>query len=348
MSARVRAWMSARVPLDPARAGAVAREVLREPIPHHMKNWFYAIGATALLLFLFQAVTGILLTIYYVPSPDGAYQSVRHITEDVRMGFWVRGLHHWGSSLMVIALFLHMVRVFFTRAYRRPRELNWIVGAILLVLTLALSFTGYSLVYNQLSYWAATVGTNMIREVPLVGAPVLTLLRGGEGIGGQTLTRFYVLHIMLLPALLLLTIAVHILAVRLYGVAKLQGEDEPTYPFYPEHFYHTLVIGLFLLTVMSALTVIVPPGLGVPADPLVTPQHIKPEWYFFAIYSVLKLLPLRLGIYLLAAATLAAVFWPFLDELLERRWPGARRAYWLGSVTIVLFLFFTVYETISG
>ncbi|MDZ7764390.1 MAG: cytochrome b N-terminal domain-containing protein [Melioribacteraceae bacterium] len=152
--------------------------LMKEPIPAHVKHWYYALGATTLILFILQVVTGIMLTFYYIPSPEMAYESVRYITEEVRMGFYIRGLHRWGSNLMVIAIFLHMVRVFFTRAYRKPREMNWILGVVIFLSTLTLCFTGYSLVYNQLSYWAATVRTNMIKEIPLIGVPVLELLRG--------------------------------------------------------------------------------------------------------------------------------------------------------------------------
>lgn len=348
MSAGVGGWIRERIPVDTEKAARMMEKVfIKEPIPKHMKNWYFALGATPLLLFGFQVITGILLTFYYVPAPEQAYESVRVITEEVRMGFWIRGIHHWGSSLMVIALVLHMVRVFFTRGYRRPRELNWMLGMLLLVLTLGLSFTGYSLVYNQLSYWAATVGTSMIKEVPLVGGPVLHLLRGGSEVSGNTVTRFYNLHIGFLPTLLFLVIVAHIVMIRLHGVARLEGrEDEAEYPFYPEHFYHTIVVALFLLTFLSAMAVVIPPGMGEVANPLVTPQHIKPEWYFFAVYSFLKLVPLKAGIYLLMAASLVAVFWPFVDEALSRRWPRVRVRYWVGSATLIVFLLLTVYETV--
>ncbi|MEX1276065.1 MAG: cytochrome bc complex cytochrome b subunit [Bacteroidota bacterium] len=338
-----------RAPIDMQRASQVLEHfLLKEPIPVHMKNWFYALGATPLTLFVFQVITGILLTFYYVPSPELAYESVRYISEEARMGFWIRGLHHWGSTLMVITIFLHMARVFFTRAYRKPRELNWILGMLLLITTLGLCFTGYSLVYNQLSYWATTVGTNMIQEIPLVGPFLVHLLRGGESVGSNTLTRLFNLHIGILPTLLFALLVTHILLIRIHGVARLEGheKDEATYSFYPEHFYHAVIITLMLVTFMSAMTVILPPGMGEPANPDVTPNHIKPEWYFFAVYSILKIVPLRWGIYFFVAVILATTFWPFLDDLLRNRWPGRRIDYAVGSLTIILFLAFTVYELI--
>jgi len=345
MNAKIRMWFEDRIPFNREKTAETTKELLNEPIPKHMKNWFYALGVTPLILFCFMVVTGIMLTFYYIPSPEKAFDSVRYITEEVSMGFWIRGIHRWASNLMVIAIFLHVIRVFFTRGYRKPRELNWILGILMLGATFTLCFTGYSLVNNQLSYWASTVGTNMIKEIPLIGPSVLVLLRGGENVTANTLTRFYNLHILIMPALLFVLIGLHMLLVRLHGVAKLEDDDkEETYPFFPEHFYHGLVIMFLLLTLISALTVILPPGLGEPADPTVTPAHIKPEWYFFAVYSLLKFIPLQAGIILIMALVIAATFWPFIDEWIRKKKPNLKTHYVVGSLTIIIFLFFTVYE----
>lgn len=349
MSGKMKTWILERVPFDlEATTHMMSEVLLKEPIPGHMKNWFYALGATPLLLFGIQVITGMLLTFYYVPSPDAAYQSVQYIMHDVRLGFWIRGIHHWSATLMIIFLFIHMGRVFFTRAYRKPREINWMIGVLMLVLTLGLGLTGYALVYNQLSYWATTVGTNMIKEIPLIGMPLLHLLRGGETVNPNTLTRFFNLHIGFMPTILFGLIVLHILIVRLHGVSELEGhEGESKYSFYPEHFYHTILLGLMLLIFVSALSIINPPAVGSPANPNVTPHHIKPEWYFFAIYSILKIIPLQMGIYLFAILLLAAFFWPFLDDAVRRKWPRVRMHFWVGSVAILGFLFFTVWETIQ-
>lgn len=342
-------WLNERIPIDFKKTSEVLSEAMREPIPKHMKNWFFALGATPLILFAIQAVTGILLTFYYVPSPEAAYESVRYITEEVSLGFWIRGMHRWGSNLMVITIFLHMVRVFITRGYRKPRELNWIIGMLLFFSTITLCFTGYSLVYNQLSYWAATVGTNMIKEIPLIGTPILEILRGGSDVTGNTLTRFFNLHVIFMPLVIVLLIIIHIVMVRLHGVSKLDGheEEEESYPFYPEHFYHTLIIALFIISVISALSVILPPGLGEVADPSVTPNHIKPEWYFFGVYSLLKFVPIRLGIFLIAALIIVGTFWPFIEEIIRKKYPKAQNIhYWFATIALVLFLFFTIYEIV--
>lgn len=349
MKQRLKGWLIERVPLDTKHVSSIMEKIfLKEPIPAHMKYWFYALGATPLILFMIQLITGIMLTFYYIPSQAMAFESVRYITDEVRMGFYIRGIHRWGSNLMIIAIFLHMVRVFFTRGYRKPRELNWILGIVIFLVTLTLCFTGYSLVYNQLSYWAATVGTNMMKEIPLVGMPILEVLRGGEEVSANTLTRFFNLHIGFLPTALLILLFIHIFMVRVHGVSKLEGKEneEKTYPFYPEHFYHTLIVALFIVTVLSALTVILPPGLGEQANPAVTPNHIKPEWYFYGVYSLLKFLPIRLGIYLLTAFIIVGTFWPFIDEFLRNKWPNIKFHYYFGSLSAVLFLFFTIYEMV--
>lgn len=347
MKEKIKKWFTDRIPVNREKTSEVTKELLSEPIPKHMKNWYFALGVTPLILFAFMVVTGVMLTFYYIPSPEKAYDSVRYISEEVSMGFWIRGIHRWASNLMVIAIFLHMVRVFFTRGYRKPRELNWIVGMLMLGVTFTLCFTGYSLVYNQLSYWAATVGTNMIKEIPLIGPTVLGMIRGGENVTANTLTRFYNLHIGIMPVLLFILLGVHIIMIRLHGVAKLEGDDkEESYPFWPEHFYHGIIIMFFLLTLLSALTVILPPGLGDPANPSVTPAHIKPEWYFFAVYSILKFVPLQLGMLLIMALVIAMTFWPFIDEILRKRMPDVKVHYIVGSLTIVIFLFFTVYEIV--
>ena len=163
-------WLKERFPIDYEKFVDLNEKLfIKEPIPLHMKKWFLAMGTTPFILFPIQIVTGILLAFYFVPSPELAHESVRFITEEVRLGYWVRGFHHWGANLMIISIFLHMMRVFFTQSYRKPREINWVLGLLLLLLSMTISFTGYSLTYSQVSFWATTVGTNMLGEVPLIG-----------------------------------------------------------------------------------------------------------------------------------------------------------------------------------
>ena len=190
-----RDWLAERVPVSIEGLAAMSNE----PVPYHLKRWWFALGGTPAYLFVVQIVTGILLAFYYQPSPATAYESVRYITEDASFGWYLRGLHKWGATLMIAAVVLHQMRVFFTGAYRQPRELNWMIGMTLLMCTLLLGFTGYSLVFEQLSYWGATVGANISDSVPVVGPMMKQMLLGGEVYNDRTLSRFFILHGAVLP-----------------------------------------------------------------------------------------------------------------------------------------------------
>jgi len=345
---RVKDWLKERFPIDYAKFIEINENIfIKEPIPNHLKKWYYCTGATPLILFAIQVVTGILLTFYFIPSPEMAYESVRHITEEVTLGFWIRGVHRWGSNLMIITLLLHIVRVFFTGAYRKPREINWMVGVVLFFLTLALSFTGYSLTYNQLSYWATTVGTNMINEVPVIGHWLLVFLRGGEEVTANTLTRFFTIHVGFLPPLIVLVMAVHIIILRIHGVSEPEGYEKGHYPFYPLHFYKIIIVFLFVLCLLSTLTILLPPGLGEAANPAVTPSHIKPEWYFFPTYRFLKLVPLNVGIGGTALFIIGMMFWPFIEPFLSRDISKRTKiSFIVASLVIILTLGFSIWETV--
>lgn len=194
------------------------RKQLYKPVPAHV-NWTGCFGGITLFLFMIQVATGILLTLYYRPAPEAAYESVRHITNDVGFGWLVRGIHHWAATVMVATVFIHTLRVFFTGAYKPPRELNWVVGTILLFIVMGFAFTGYLLPWDQLSYWATTVGTEIAGAVPLVGKYLLLVLRGGAEISGETLTRFYAFHVIILPFVALFLMGLHFLMIRRQGIS---------------------------------------------------------------------------------------------------------------------------------
>jgi menaquinol-cytochrome c reductase cytochrome b subunit len=185
-------------------------------------NWFYTLGSATMFAFLSQAVTGIFLAMYYDPSPTRAYESVRYIVNDAFLGEFVRGMHRWGSSVMVILICLHMARTFFFGAYKYPRELNWVIGVVLLILTMTMSFTGYLLPFDQRAYWATIVGVNINGTGPLLGPYLSDFLRGGGEFGATTLSRFYAIHMMLVPGLIAALIGAH-----LYLVAKLGTTAPP-------------------------------------------------------------------------------------------------------------------------
>jgi len=185
-------------------------------------NWFYTLGSATMFAFLSQAVTGVFLAMYYDPSATRAYDSIRYINNEVFLGEFVHGMHRWGSSVMVILIFMHMARTFFFGAYKYPRELNWVIGVALLILTMAMSFTGYLLPFDQRSYWASVVGVNINGTGPLVGPYLSDFLRAGPDFGATTLSRFYALHMMLLPGVIGALIGFH-----LYLVARLGTTAPP-------------------------------------------------------------------------------------------------------------------------
>src|SRR5688572_10529229 len=209
-------WVDERTSLSGA-----ARWVMFRKVPKGT-NWFYTLGSASLFAFLSQAVTGVFLAMYYDPSITNAYESVRYLTNEVFLGEFVRGMHKWGSSVMVILVFLHMARTFFFGAYKYPRELNWIVGVVLLILTMVMSFTGYLLPFDQRSYWATIVGVNINGTGPLVGPYLSDFLRAGPEFGATTLSRFYAIHMLLIPGLIAALIGLH-----LYLVAKLGTTAPP-------------------------------------------------------------------------------------------------------------------------
>jgi quinol-cytochrome oxidoreductase complex cytochrome b subunit len=192
-------------------------------------NWFYTLGSAAMFAFLSQAVTGVFLAMYYDPSPTRAYESIRYITNDAFLGQFVRGMHKWGSTVMVILVFLHMGRTFFFGAYKYPRELNWVIGVVLLILTMTMSFTGYLLPFDQRSYWATIVGVNINGTGPLIGPYLSDFLRAGPEFGATTLSRFYAIHMLLVPGLIAAMIGAH-----LYLVTKLGTTAPPWLKAEPE------------------------------------------------------------------------------------------------------------------
>jgi quinol-cytochrome oxidoreductase complex cytochrome b subunit len=209
-------WIDERTSLSGAARWAMFRKIPKGT------NWFYTLGSATLFAFLSQAVTGVFLAMYYDPSVTGAYESVRYISNTVFLGEFVRGMHRWGSSVMVILICLHMARTFFFGAYKYPRELNWVIGVVLLILTFVMSFTGYLLPFDQRSYWATIVGVNINGTGPLVGPFLSDFLRGGAEFGATTLSRFYAIHMLLVPGAIIALIGAH-----LYLVARLGTTAPP-------------------------------------------------------------------------------------------------------------------------
>lgn len=348
---RVRRFFAESIPVDWEQL----RTLGAEPVPHHLSRWWWCLGGTPLYLFVVQVGTGILLTLYYVPDPAGAYESVATITREVRFGWYLRSLHKWSANLMIAAVFLHLLRVFFTGAYRHPRQLNWCVGVGLLGCTLGFGFTGYSLVYEQLSFWGATVATNLVEAMPLVGNAAAVLMRGGAEVSGNTLTRFFIFHIGLFPTVMFALLFLHVVLIRLHGVTELEfpservAPEERTFPFWPHHATTELLIGVLLMFILTILSLALPAGLGPKANPAVTPEHIQPEWYFYFNFRLLKLTSLTTSVYLTMALGSGILFWPFLEDALHR-WLRMPRdlSVLLGVIGFLVFLGLTVWESLAS
>ncbi len=217
---RLGTWIDERVDLTGLR-----RSLLDRPVPHNL-TWWHTLGSATLAVFIVQVVTGVVLAMYYSPSPDHAHESIRYLERAVASGTIVRGIHHWGASAMVVLAVAHMIRVFTMGAYKYPREINWLLGVALLFIVLGFGFTGYLLPWDQKAYWATAVGTNIAGTTPIIGGMLVSLLRGGSQQGAATLTRFYSLHVLLLPILLGLIVGVHLFLVIRQGVAPRSAELE--------------------------------------------------------------------------------------------------------------------------
>jgi len=340
-------WIQERLPISSDQL----RDLTNEPVPNHLKRWWFALGGTPAYLFIVQIVTGILLAIYYKPASETAYESVRYITEEAAYGWFLRGLHKWGATFMIAAVILHQMRVYFTGAYRKPREINWMVGMGLLICTLMLGFTGYCLVFEQLSYWGAAVGANIAGSVPVVGDFMKQMMLGGDGYNANTLPRFFVIHAAVLPTTLTLLIVLHIAIIRLQGVTEFRFEDEPEekpkhFNLFPDHVYSELTIGLVLMILLSALATILPATLGPKADPLVTPEVIKPEWFFYVAFRWLKLFSGTVAVISTGFIVFTMFLWPFVDDLIRRKTKFAEASVWIGILGVLTIIGMTVWEAV--
>lgn len=342
---KVGTWLAERIPLDTVQL----RELTNEPVPNHLKRWWFALGGTPAYLFVVQIVTGILLAFYYQPSASTAYESVEYITHHAAFGWYLRSMHKWAATLMIAAVILHQMRVYFTSAYRRPRELNWVIGMALLCCTLLTGFTGYSLVFEQLSYWGATVAANISDAVPVIGSLAKHMLLGGETYNDRTLSRFYILHAAVLPTTIIILVAIHIAFIRMHGVTELKfGDEDPQKPqhfnFFPDHMLTELMIGLVLMIVLSALATLLPATMGPRANPLVTPEVIKPEWFFYVSFRWLKLFSLSFAVLSTGFIVAAMFLWPWIDAVLRRVTGKEDISVYIGIVATFLLVGLTVWE----
>lgn len=330
-------WLQERIDLEGMR-----RALLDRAVPTRL-TWWHTLGSATLTVFALQVITGIVLAAYYSPSPDHAYDSVRYIQHTVAAGALLRGMHYWGANAMIVLLLAHAIRVFSMGSYKYPREANWLVGMGLFLLVMGMGFTGYLLPWDQKAYWATVVGTNMPGTVPVVGEFIVRLLRGGSKLGAATLTRFYAVHVLLLPLLVGLLVLVHLVLVVQNGIAPPAGQleegapDRTTGPAY-ERFYQRVyelskrgghrfwpdiigrdaVVSVLVVAVIVILAATRGAPLAAPADPTASAYHPRPEWYFLPLYELLRLTPGSLealvAVGVPTALVLAMLALPFLDR----------------------------------
>ena len=282
---RAFSWISKRLNLPP-----ILHHLLDEAIPGGA-SWIYVFGSVTLFLFLMQAATGTFLALYYAPTPDHAYESVKFIQEEVPFGAFVRGMHHWGASAMMAAIGLHMLQVYLYGAYKPPREPMWLVGIFLLILTLTFGFTGYLLPWDQKAYWATQAGINLVGSVPMAGGVLARILRGGAELGALTLSRFFAIHTLFLPWSIMALIAAHLFILRRVGAAGPWDKARAkriSEPFYPRQVYMDAMAMGAVFLILAALVIVSPAHLGDPANPTDTTFRPVPEWYFLFYYQLLK------------------------------------------------------------
>lgn len=351
--ARAAAWLDDRYEL-----GALRHFIDEKRVPVHRHSLWYYLGGMTLFLFGVQVVSGIMLILYYRPSAAEAYESVQFIVTRVEFGWLVRNVHSWSANLLVAVAMMHMASVIYMRAYRKPRELTWVTGAFLLFLMLGFGFSGYLLPWNELAFFATKVGTGIPGALPIIGHDIVRLLRGGDDVTGATLSRFFGLHVAILPAITTVLVGLHLIFVQQQGMSVppsvearvKKGERLAEERFFPNFVLHDIVGWYIALALLAALAAFSPWELGVKADPFApVPPGIRPEWYFLAAFQALKFLPSHvLGIEgelvgVIGFGALAAVFvvLPFLDRGASHGRPG-RWVPWLASALFAFLAVMTV------
>ena len=299
----------------------------KKEVPKHRLSFWYYFGGLGLFFFMVQIITGLLLMQYYKPTSAEAYASFVFIQREVSYGWLVRQIHAWSANLMVLMVFVHMFSSFFMKSYRKPRELMWLTGSVLFVLTLGFGFTGYLLPWNEIAFFATQVGTEVPKVMP-GGAFIVNILRGGEEVTGETLTRMFSVHVVLLPGLLLLLLSAHLLLVQILGTSapigyKETGRIKGYEKFFPTFLAKDAIGWLIGFGLILYLAVVLPGPIGLEANPLSpAPEGIKPEWYFWAQFLMLKDFSFEGGELLaIVLITLGAVIWfmvPFLDRKASR------------------------------
>jgi cytochrome b6 len=336
-------WLRQRIDWGP-----LAAILAKKTVPVHRRTWIYALGGAAMFLFALQVATGCLLMLYYQPSDTTAYESVREIMTRVPYGWLIRSLHVWGANFFIATAAVHFVTVLFTRAYRKPRELTWLSGLLMWFIALTFGFSGYLLPWNELAYYATRVGTEIPDALPGVGGFIVHFMRGGEQVTGATLTRFFAVHVAILPLGFAALLAVHLFLIQFQGMSLPLGmtarDVRDHRPFFSEFLLVDFCVWLLVLGAIATLAVFLPAEMGQKADVLKpAPVGIKPEWYFLFPFKTLKMVPEAVGVAMFAAGALFFLALPLLDRKAsrEQKSPGFTVTF------VVLFLYAATFETLA-
>lgn len=320
---KVQSWLDER-----AGMSAIFKFLRDKPVPLHKHSIWYYTGSAILLFFAIQVITGFMLVFYYQPTLEGANASVARIMTKIPLGWIVRSIHSWSATFMIAFVFIHLLSIWITKSYRKPREMTWMSGAFLLILSLVFGFTGYLLPWDDLSLSATKVGTDIPRSIPVVGIWVTKLLRGGDDVTGDTLSRFFGLHVCILPVFIFILLGVHIYLIQKLGMslplsAESKCENVKTIPFWPNFVYREMIVWLLLLGFLFSVAILLPPSLDKEADLMApAPEGVKPEWYFLFLFQTLKIFPAKIlfingdtvAVFLIFISGILFFFLPVLDN----------------------------------
>ncbi len=346
-------WLDERVQLD-----ELIQFAKHKTVPVHRHSVWYYFGGVTLFLFIIQVVTGILLLMYYKGSEELAFESIRFIMSRVQFGWLIRSIHSWSANLFILSAMIHMFSVFFTKAYRKPREITWLTGMLMFFLALGFGFSGYLLPWNELAFFATKVGTEIAGTVPVLGKPVLEFLRGGDNVTGATLSRFFGFHVAVFPGIFTVLLVIHLLLVQRQGMSQpeiastMPNETQNAMPFFPNFMLRDLLLWLIVLNILAILAVFFPWDLGKKADAFAAaPAGIKPEWYFLFMFQTLKFIPAEivsipgdvLGVLFFGAAGILWTLVPFWDT----KTPQGKRNKTLNYIGIVVVAYIIVLTIIG-
>lgn len=346
MKTGIQCWLDERFGVS-----SIVKFLREKTVPQHKHSIWYYTGSAILLFFTIQVITGFMLVFYYKPTLEEANESVARIITEVPLGWIIRSVHSWAASFMIAFVFIHLLSTWLTKSYRKPREPTWMSGVFLLVISLAFGFTGYLLPWDDLSLSATKVGTDIPRSVPLVGVWVTKLLRGGEDVTGDTLTRFFGFHVCILPVFIFILLAAHVYLIQKQGMslplsAEVKKEKVREIPFWPNFVYREMVVWLLLLGILFSLAVFFPPSLDKAADLMApAPEGVKPEWYFLFLFQILKIFPARIffvdgdtiAVLLILLAGILFFFLPLIDNK-----PAERKGRIITIIACLLIVFAVV------